>query len=116
MNMEKPTEGETMPDNRQEQELSFDQQLELAKVLFDAVDERNVFIKRQGGFDTFAEAGQYIEGMRDTYDKMEEDVSKARREFDEKVFDKKGFVNKLKEMGKNDLADTITSMFGVSKK
>ena len=114
--MEKPTGGETMQDNRQEQELPFDQQLELAKVLFDAVDERNVFIKIQGGFDTFAEVGQYIKGMKDAYDKMEEDVSKARREFDEKVFDKKGFVNKLREIGENDLVDRITSMFGVSKK
>lgn len=115
--MEKPPEGGKMASkNQQEKELSFDQYLELAEVLSNAVDERNVFIKRQGGFDTFAEAGQYIEGMRDAYDKMEEDISKARREFDERVFDKKEFVNKLRGAGKNDLADTIASMFSVSRK
>lgn len=114
--MEKPPGGKMTPENQQEQGLSFDQQLELAEVLFSAVDERNDFIKRQGGFDTFAEVGQYVEGMRDVYDKMEEDVIRVRREFDEKVLDKKEFVNKLRKMSKDDLADTIASMFGISKK
>ncbi|VAW31997.1 hypothetical protein MNBD_CPR01-82, partial [hydrothermal vent metagenome] len=68
--MENLPSVEITPDNQQEQELSFDQQVELASKLFKAVNGRNDFIKRQGGFDTFAEVGQYIEGIRDAYDQM----------------------------------------------
>jgi len=42
--MEKPPNGETALDNQQEQELSFDQKVALATTLFQAVDDRNVFI------------------------------------------------------------------------
>jgi len=112
--MEKPPNEETNPDNQQEQELSFDQQVESAKVLFDAVEKRNVFIQGQGGFDTFAEAGQYVNDMRAAYDKMEDALSSAMQDFDKKIVDKKEFVEKLKDMGEDDLADTIGGMFGVS--
>ena len=105
-----------MQENTQEEPLSFEQQLELAKILSDAVDKRNDFIKRQGGFDTFAEAGQYMEGMRDAYDKMENEVLKARREFDEKVSNKKEFVDRLRKAGEDTLADKITRMFNIPKK
>ncbi len=113
--MEKPPSGKTTPENQQEQELSFDQQVELAKVLFNAVNDRNAFIKRQGGFDTFAEVGQHVNGMRNAYDEMEAAVSSARQDFDEKISDKKEFVKKLKDIGEDDLANTISRMFSVPK-
>jgi len=113
--MEGPPSNEISPDNQHEQELSFDQQVELAKVLFNTVDERNVFTKRQGGFDTFAEVGQHVEGMRDEYDKLEAAVSSARKDFDEKISDKKEFVKKLRDAGEDDLADTIGRMFSIPK-
>ena len=98
-----------------ERGLSFDQQVALAEALFKAVDDRNVFIQRQGGFDTFAEVGQHVEGMGATHDELEQVALNARREFDEKVFDKKEFVRKLRDVGNDALADTVARMFGVSK-
>lgn len=113
--MEGPPIEETASDNSQEQELSFEEQVALATTLFQAVDDRNVFIQRQGGFDTFAEAGQHVNGMRGVYDSMEDAVSVARQEFDEKVVDKSAFVSQLRSVGNDALADVIASMFGVSK-
>lgn len=97
-------------------ELTFDQQVALADVLYKAVDDRNVFVQRQGGFDTFAEAGQYLGGMRDAYDDMEKAVFAARNEVDEKISDKEEFVRQLRGEGRDDLADMIASMFRVSEK
>lgn len=122
--MEKSPSWETNPDDKYEKELSFDQQVELATVLSKAVGRRNVFIKGQGGFDTFAEAAQYAPEMRKVYDNMEKAVSEARQEFDAKISDKEEFVNKLRKTSKgrfdkdkltdNDrLADVIDSMFSV---
>ncbi len=113
--MEKPPNGEAIPDNKQEQELTFDQQVALATNLFKAVDDRNVFIKRQGGFDTFAEVGQHVGDMRSDYDKMENTVSITRQEFDEKVSNKKEFVKKLRIAGNDVLADLVIRMFSVPK-
>lgn len=113
--MEKPPNEEIAPGNREEQELSFDQQVELAKVLFNVVDKRNIFTEQQGGFDTFAEVGQHVDGMRDTYNKLEEDVNTARQDFDEKISNKKEFFKKLKDAGENNLSDTIGRMFSRSK-
>jgi len=113
--MEGPPIEETTPDNLQERELSFEEQVALATTLFQAVDDRNVFIQRQGGFDTFAEVGQHVNDMRSVYDKMEEKVSVARQEFDEKVVDKNAFVSQLRSVGNDALAGVIASMFGVSR-
>lgn len=113
--MEKPPNREITPDNQQEQELSFDQQVALATNLFKAVDDRNVFIERQGGFDTFAEVGQHVGDMRFVYDEMENAVSIARQEFDEKISDKKEFVKQLRIAGNDAIADLIARMFSVPK-
>lgn len=113
--MERPPRIEKTPDNQQEQKLSFDQKLTLATVLFDAVNKRNTFIQAQGGFDTFAEAGQHVGDMRNVYDEMEDAVSIARKEFDEKISDKREFVKQLKDAGNDDIADMLGGMFGVPK-
>src|SRR3989344_8119901 len=112
--MEQPRSGERAPENKGEGELSFERAFSLAVVLLDAVDARNRFTEAQGGFDTFADVGQHAEGMREAYDKLEEAVSQARREFDEKVHDKKAFVLQLRAMGRKGFADRIASRFGVS--
>jgi len=109
--MEKYPLSESSP----KQEPSFDEMVILAQALDEAVDKRNLFILRQGGFDTFAEVGQHVEGMRAEYDKMEDEVSRAREEFDSKVSDKNEFFKKLREGGNNDLADKTEKMFGVKK-
>ncbi len=112
--MEKIPDGGMIPENKQEKELPFNEQVELAKNLFKAVEDRNIFIERQGGFDSFADSGQYVESIKDAHDEMEEAIDKAKKEIDEKVSDKEGFVGRLKEAGENDLADLIAGMFGVS--
>lgn len=114
--MGKSPEGEEILNDQEGHELSFDEKVALADVLFKAVDDRNVFIQRQGGFDTFAEAGQHVGGMRDAYDEMEKAVSDARRDVDEKISDKEGFVRQLREAGRDDLADMSARMFRVSEK
>ena len=42
-------------------------------------------------------------------------AEKHQQELEEKISDKKEFVDKLREAGEDELADTIASMFGVSK-
>ena len=73
-----PTGGKT-PDNQQEREISFEEQITLAEALYTATKERNDFIMRQGGFDTFAEAGQYAPGMREAYDQLAEADARAEK-------------------------------------
>ena len=97
-----------------EQELSLDEQVSLAVTLFEAVKERNDFTARQGGFDTFAEAGQHFPGMREAYNKLEADVNASRQTFDEKVADKAAVVAKLRESHGEEVANTIAGMFRLS--
>jgi hypothetical protein len=113
--MENKQESGNVPENKQEQELSFNEQLSLAQTLANAVNNRNDFIKNQGGFDTFAEAGQHVMGGRASYDGLEQKVTDARKQFDEQVLDKKGFVTKLRSVNESDLADMMSSMFNISK-
>ena len=53
--------------------------------------------------------------MRSVYDEMENAVSIARQEFDEKISDKKEFVKQLRIAGNDALADLIARMFSVPK-
>lgn len=108
-----PTGGDA-PEHHHEQELSFDQQVALAKALVNAVNKRNDFIERQVGFDTFAEAGQHVGGMRGVYDEMEAAVTRTRQEFDEKVSNKKQFIEDLRSSGETVAADMIQRMFNTS--
>lgn len=101
-----------MPNNDQEKELSFEQQTSLARVLFSAVHDRNDFIERFGGFDTFAEAWQHVGDNRKVFDEMELAVENARKEFDQKISDKKQFANNLRNSGEVEMADLISMMFG----
>lgn len=94
---------------------SFEESVSLAKKLFELVDERNQFITSQGGFDTFAEATQYMGDNRKGYDEMSTAFSLARKEFDGKVVDKKSFVESLRTNGENALADRISTMFQISE-
>lgn len=108
-----PTGGE-MPEEKGNQEKSFEYEVALAQALLNAINERNDFVHRQGGFDTFAEAGQYTPGMKEAYDQMEKAVGDAREAFDTGVSDKAAVVEQMKktdEMG----AKTIALMFGLEK-
>ncbi|MEK9175036.1 MAG: hypothetical protein AAB795_00415 [Patescibacteria group bacterium] len=114
--MEQIPGDESILNKTQEQELSFDQKLILAQTLNRAVDNRNTFIQRQGGFDNFAEVGQHTDNLRSVYDDLERAVTNARKEFDENVHNKKEFVQQLKNIGENNnLAIRISSIFAVPK-
>jgi len=98
---------------KKEQELSFEKQISLAKTLYDAVDARNEFTERLGGFDDFAAVHQYVDNNRAKYDALDNTFEDARKKFDELVTDKKALVEHLRNIGENVLVDRITQMFGV---
>lgn len=98
-----------------EQPLSFEEELALARALTDAVDRRNQFIAGYGGFDNFAESWGNLTEPRAEYDKYEDAYNQARKEFDEKVLDKAGFVKKAREIGNGRIVDDISMMFGVAQ-
>lgn len=108
--MENIQETGNVPENTQEQELSFNEQTQLAQKLFDAVKERNDYIEMQGGFDTFAVTSNIGNG-RDIYSRYEKAVDEARKEFNEKVTGKEEFFKKLKSVNEIVLEKTISSMF-----
>ncbi|MBP6948708.1 MAG: hypothetical protein KBC41_04375 [Candidatus Pacebacteria bacterium] len=108
--MENIQETGNVPENTQEQELSFNEQTQLAQKLFDAVKERNDYIEMQGGFDTFAVTSNIGNG-RDMYSRYEKAVDEARKEFNEKVTGKEEFFKKLKSVNEIVLEKTISSMF-----
>ena len=104
---------ETRPTNQPEQREDLDSQIAFASTLVAAVKERNLFLQTQGGFDSFAEAGQHAEGMRAAYDALELAVTTARSEFDTRVANKRKVVEKLKELGQVDEAKLIAQMFQI---
>lgn len=104
--------NDQVPNNQEE--LSFDKKVSLAKAVFDAVNTRNNFTEMHGGFDDFAEVWQHVGDNRKVFDEMESAVTNARKEFDEKISDKKQFVEDLRNLGEVEVADMISSMFGIS--
>ena len=96
---------------KKEQELSFEEQINLAKTLYGAADARNEFIEKLGGFDDFAAVHQYVDNNRAKYDALDDTFEDTRKKFDEVVTDKKALVEHLRSMGENTLADRITRMF-----
>lgn len=107
---------EGVPTNNLEQELSFDEKVALAETLFEAVNARNDFTERHGGFDDFADVHQHIGDNRKKFDEMEVVVTEARKEFDEKITDKKQFMEDLISKGDVDLANLISLMFNIPKR
>lgn len=95
-----------------EHEPPFEKQLALARGLFTAIETRDAFVKKQGDFDAFAE-GEYYSAQTggDEYDALEKAVQKAQKAFDDAVFYKEIFLDKLKKMGEQALADVIFNSF-----
>ncbi|MBX4200361.1 hypothetical protein KW790_02805 [Candidatus Parcubacteria bacterium] len=97
----------------QEAEISMEGQAELARSLSEAVDAREEFIDKLGGFDDFAEVHQYVGDNREVYNSLDDEVSRIRKELDEKVLDKKVLVDYLVSHDEAKLAARISRMFGV---
>ena len=111
--MENKPESDPALDNKKEDGMPFSEKLLLAQTLSEAVNKRNDYIRTQGGFDTFAEVGQYLNNSRAVYDELSEAATKAIEEFDREVSDKAEFVAKLKSFGELDLAARLSSMFSI---
>lgn len=98
---------------KKEQGLSFEEQTNLAKAVYDAADARNEFTERLGGFDDFAAVHQHVDNNRAKYDALAKTFEDARKKFDETVTDKKALVEYLQGIGEKNLADRIKRMFSV---
>lgn len=92
---------------------NFEQWTELARQLSDAVDARNDFITKLGGFDDFADVHQYVDGNREKYDALESVANSARDVLEREVADKPALVAHLREIGSVELANRISRMFDV---
>src|SRR3989344_2912469 len=102
--------------NVEVKEQSFEENLALAKALSRAIDRREEYPKMHGGsFDTFAESFANLPEYREPYDKLCDEAEKLRKEFAEKVADKKEFVQKAREAGEDEIAGLIGMMFSVPK-
>ncbi len=100
-------------DYNQEHDLTLEEQVELANKLLAAIATRDEFPKRWGGFDEFSEIHQYVGDNRRQYDELWSVYLGVRKEFDEKVKDKKALIDHLRNTGANELADKISMMFRV---
>lgn len=114
--MEQPPENELTPEISGERELSLEEKLALAEALFEANDRRNKFVVAHGGdFDTFAESWANLPEIREKYDELDKLALDARKKLDGAVHDKAAFVEELNKAGREDYADRIADIFGVSK-
>ena len=112
-------EKEIQPEqnNNGQEEVSFSEQINLAREMLAYADERNKFAQNMGGgdFEGFATVGQHVEDNRAKYDALHQEFEKNRKVFDTAVLDKKAFVKKLRSMNETELADAVASMFGVKE-
>lgn len=114
--MENKPELIKVSESGQESEISFNEQMTLAKDLLVVISEMDRFIVNHGGdFDTFAESFQHVGNLRGEHDQLQSKVSKLKKEFDEKIVDKKQFVNKLRSVNEEELADFVAKLFRVRK-
>lgn len=114
--MEQPPNLENTHGGSAERELPLGEKLALAEALFNANEIRNRFVKGHGGdFDTFAESWANLPEVREVYDDLANKALEARKALDEAIPDKTAFVEQLKNAGRDDYADRIASIFGVSR-
>ena len=92
------------------------EQIILAETLFDAVNKRDNFVQSQGGLDNIYDLAWFNgEEIRKSFEQLQEQVTNARKEFDEKVTNKEEFVRSANERGHHSAADLIKKMFIDSK-
>jgi len=90
-----------------EQELTIEEQVELAREFLRATSDRNQLTEQYPDFDDLAVFVDGSPSNRELYEELERVASKAVSEFDEKVKDKDILVKHLREIGENGLADII---------
>lgn len=98
--------------NTEQKELALEEKLALAYKMTQTSEDLNRFIEGYGGFDTFAESWANLKQPRADYDRLQDAANTARNEFNEKVADKAEIVLKLREAGRDRVADRIITLFG----
>lgn len=93
--------------------ISLETQTRFAQALSEAVDARNDFIERLGGFDDFADVHQHVDGNREKFDALENAYEIARKTFNDAVTDKKALIKHLRNLNQKALAERIIRMFSV---
>lgn len=97
----------------QGQELTLEEQVNLARVLNEAVDNRNALTRNYPDWDDLIVFVNASPENRSHYEGLERVANDARDKFDKMTVDKKALVEHLKKIGESDLADRITMMFSV---
>ncbi len=97
----------------QQNNFSLEEQLSLARKLYEAVQERNQFSTRYPGSDDLTVFLNASPENRQSYEEMERRANELRKEFDESVSDKRSIVEQLRSGGEDEIADMIALMFGV---
>jgi len=95
--------------------ISFEKQVVLAENMIKAVEKRENFVRGEGGFDTFAEVGQHVEGGREIYDRLNSEAHTAIEAFDAQVSDRQKFVGLLRSSGKEALAEQFGATFNIAR-
>ncbi len=97
------------------QEPTLEEQVRLAEELKEVIKRRNVVENAYPGMDDLSVFLDSDPENRKEYDRLWQEYNEARKVFDEKVINKLWLVKHLHEIGKDDLADMIQSMFGLEK-
>ncbi len=104
-----------MPEKIPNQELTLEEQVNLAEELRRAVDQRNVLESNYPDWDDLIVFVDSDPENRKEYERLWRESNEARKIFDEKVANKLWLAKHLREIGKDGLADMIESMFGLEK-
>ena len=97
------------------QEPTIDEQVHMAEELQRAVLDRNVIEDQYPGLDDLTVFMDSDPKNREEYERLWREYDQARKSFDEKVVNKLWLVKHLREIGKDDVATMIESMFGLQK-
>ena len=95
------------------QEKTFEEQIELARLLIEAVSRRNELLRRYPDWDDMVVFVNANQNNRDLYEGMEKTANEARKKFDQEVSDKKAVIDYFRQSGETDNADLISMMFRV---
>lgn len=98
-----------------EQELTLEQQVDLAQKLADANHRRDRLFDQYPDFDDLTVFADGSPENRKLLEDLEREAAEARKVFDEKVVNKLWLVKHLRETNKDELAKMIESMFGLEK-
>ena len=103
---------EKIPQNNEH----LNEQMDLARKLFDAVNKRSDFINAQGGLDNIGDPAWFNgEEIKKGFEQIQQAVVDAQKEFEGKVPDKKQFMQQLRENDHDTMADSIERLFFPAK-